>query len=95
MALTLHFSFEQLHCASAAGWKKIGWDVGYLVVALTAALLLLTGALVVGALAWGQFTAVFLPTTPTVNLRQLMTQPLSALASLPCRPTCTWRSRSS
>jgi pimeloyl-ACP methyl ester carboxylesterase len=72
--------------------KKLCWDAGYLMAALSLGLGSVIAAFVVGVFAWHQFTVIFIPIATTVStsatsyvlsFSATAANPLSALTSLP------------
>jgi hypothetical protein len=66
-----------------ASWRKLGWDLGYILVALVLAALCLTGAFVAGVFSWNLFLDVFAqdPAQP-LPFWSFATNPLAHVAAV-------------
>ena len=67
-----------------ATWKKLLWDVGYLLTAIAAALVFLVLAFVAGSFAWTHFVQLFVPeSTSTPSFLDFAFSPLSQVKLIP------------
>jgi hypothetical protein len=81
---TLTFLATSSTARIPASWRKLGWDAGYLLVALALVAVFLGLAVLTGTIAWAGFIALFLPQGSKIpSFLELASNPIGHLSVVP------------